>query len=188
MWEQALAEPEAPEGMPMAAFMRDYARGVAFAATGDLAQARQTLARMQAVRETDALAAVMDRQGDIAELLSEIAVQLVEAEVARAEHDDQAEIAHLEAGITAQDALPYTEPPFWHFPLRQALGSAQLRMGDALAAQTAFEEDLVKFPNNGWSLYGLRQARAALGEPTDTLDTAIAQAWQYSDIEPNSGP
>lgn len=188
MWEEALAEPEAPEGMPMAAFMRDYARGVALAATGDLTQAKATLARMQAVRETDALAAVMDRQGDIAELLGEIAVQLVEAEIARAEQDDAAEIAHLEAGVAAQDALPYTEPPFWHFPLRQALGTAQLRMGNPQAAQTAFEEDLVKFPNNGWSLYGLRQARTALGEPTGALETAIAQAWQYSDIEPSSGP
>ncbi|MFV2090430.1 MAG: hypothetical protein ACC642_07235, partial [Pseudomonadales bacterium] len=188
MWEEALAEPAAPEGMPMASFMRDYARGVALAATGDLVQARATLARMQALRETDALAAVMDRQGDIANLLSEIAVRLVEAEIARAEQDEEAEIAHLQAGVAAQDALPYTEPPFWHFPLRQALGNAHLRMGDATAAEASFSEDLEKFPDNGWSLYGLRQAREALGEPTEKLDSAIAQAWQHADIEPGSGP
>ncbi len=188
MWAEALAEPPAPEGMPMASFMRDYARGVALAATGELEQARATLARMQTVRESDALAAVMDRQGDIANLLGEIAVRLVEAEIARAEQNDEAEIAHLQAGVTAQDALPYTEPPFWHFPLRQALGNAYLRMGDPAAAEIAFSEDLEKFPNNGWSLVGLRQVREARGEPTGTLDTAIAQAWQHADIEPSSGP
>jgi tetratricopeptide (TPR) repeat protein len=188
MWEEALAEPEAPEGMPMTAFMRDYARGVALAATGSLDEARETVVRMQAVRETGELDAIMDRQGDIGNLLSEIAVRLVEAEIARAEGDDAAEIDHLKGAIAAQDALPYTEPPFWHFPVRQALGGAYLRMGEGALAAQAFEEDLVKFPNNGWSLVGLRQAREAMGGETGDLDQAIAEAWQHADIEPTSGP
>jgi tetratricopeptide (TPR) repeat protein len=188
MWEEALAEPPAPEGMPMTTFMRDYAQGVALAATGQLDAARENLTRMQAQRDSGELDAVMDRQGDIANLLSEIAMQLVEAEIARNEANDEAEIGHLQAAIAAQDALPYTEPPFWHFPVRQALGSAYLRMGEPELAQTAFEEDLVNFPNNGWSLFGLKQALAAQGEPTDDLEQAVAQAWQYSDIEPTSGP
>ena len=188
MWEEALAEPPAPEGMPMTTFMRDYAQGVALAATGQLDAARENLVRMQAQRDSGELDAVMDRQGDIAHLLSEIAMQLVEAEIARNEGNDGAEIEHLTAAIAAQDALPYTEPPFWHFPIRQALGSAYLRMGKPELAQTAFEEDLVKFPNNGWSLYGLKEALAAQGQPTVELDQAVAAAWQHADIEPTSGP
>jgi len=188
MFEEALAEPEAPEGMPMASFMRDYARGVALAATGDVAAASETAGRMVAMQESGELAAIMDRQGDIGNLLSEIAIRLVQAEIARAENDDAAEIDHLQGAIAAQDALPYTEPPFWHFPVRQALGSAYLRMGKADLARQAFAEDLEKFPNNGWSLYGLRQARIALGEETAELDQAIVQAWQHADIEPTSGP
>jgi tetratricopeptide (TPR) repeat protein len=188
MWEEALAEPEAPEGMPMASFSRDYARGVALAATGDVAGARDVLARMQAQRESGELEAVMDRQGDIAGSLTEIAVRLVAAEIAKAEQDDAAEIEHLKAAVAAQDSLPYTEPPFWHFPVRQALGSAYLRMGEPGLAQTAFEEDLANFPDNGWSLYGLRQAQVALGAETAGLDEAVAQAWQHADIEPTSGP
>ncbi len=188
MWEEALAEPPAPEGMPMTTFMRDYAQGVALAATGQLDAARDNLTRMQAQRDSGELDAVMDRQGDIADLLSEIAMQLIEAEIARAEGNDTAEIEHLQAAIAAQDALPYTEPPFWHFPVRQALGSAYLRMDKPALAQVAFEEDLVNFPNNGWSLFGLKQALTAQGEATDGLEQAVAQAWQYSDIEPTSGP
>lgn len=188
MWEEALAEPPAPEGMPMTTFMRDYAQGVALAATGAVDAARANLVRMQAQRDSGELDAVMDRQGDIANLLSEIAMQLVEAEIARAEGDDAGEIEHLKAAIAAQDALPYTEPPFWHFPVRQALGSAYLRMDQPDLAQVAFEEDLVKFPNNGWSLFGLQQALKAQGAPSDELSEAVAQAWQYSDIEPTSGP
>ena len=188
MWEEALAEPPSPEGMPMASFMRDYARGVALAATGDLAAARATVGSMNQVRGSGELAAVMDRQGDIADLLSEIAVRLVQAEIARAEEDSAGEITHLQAAVDAQDALPYTEPPFWHFPIRQALGSAYLRQGNPEAAATAFQEDLQNFPNNGWSLFGLREAQAALGKPVAELEAAIATAWQYADIEPTSGP
>ncbi len=188
MWEEALAEPPAPEGMPMTTFTRDYAQGVAFAATGQLEEARANLARMQAQRDSGELAAVMDRQGDIADLLAEIAVRLVQAEISRAEGNAEAEIEHLTAAVAAQDSLPYTEPPFWHFPIRQALGSAYLRMDKPELAQTAFEEDLVNFPKNGWSLYGLQQAMAAQGQPTDDLEQAVAAAWQHADIEPTSGP
>jgi tetratricopeptide (TPR) repeat protein len=188
MWDEALAEPPAPEGMPMTTFTRSYAQGVALAATGQVDAAREKLASMQAQRESGELVAVMDRQGDIAELLTEIGLQLVEAEIARAEGNDEAEIDHLQAAVAAQDALPYTEPPFWHFPIRQALGSAYLRMDKPALAQTAFEEDLVNFPNNGWSLYGLKEAMAAQGQPSLDLEQAVAAAWQYADIEPTSGP
>lgn len=188
MWEEALAEPPAPEGMPMTAFMRDYVQGVALAATGETEEARAIIEQMQVLRASGELLAVMDRQGDIANLLTEIAVQLVEAEIAKTEGNGAAEIEHLQAAIAAQDALPYTEPPFWHFPVRQALGTAYLRMGEADLAATAFEEDLVNFPNNGWSLYGLREARAAQGVETPDLDQAVVQAWQHADIEPTSGP
>ena len=68
------------------------------------------------------------------------------------------------------------------------MGSAYLRMGKPELAQTAFEEDLVNFPNNGWSLYGQKEALAAQGQPTDDLEQAVAAAWQHSDIEPTSGP
>lgn len=188
MWQEALDEPEMPEGMPAAAFMREYARGVAQAATGDVAAARKTLEGMWAARNSDDFDAVMDRQGDIGNLLGDIAIELVEAEIARAEQDPAAEILHLQAAVAAQDALPYTEPPFWHFPIRQALGSAFLRAGEPDAAAATFAEDLGNFPNNGWSLHGLHAARTALGQSTADLDGVLEAAWQYSDIEPTSGP
>ncbi|MEM8766510.1 MAG: hypothetical protein AAGE43_03640 [Pseudomonadota bacterium] len=188
MWDEALAEPPAPEGMPMTAFMRDYVQGTALAATGKTDEARAIIEQMQGIRDSGELHAVMDRQGDIADLLTTIALELVEAEIAKTEGNSAAELEHLKAAVAAQDALPYTEPPFWHFPVRQALGTAYLRTGQAELAAATFEEDLVNFPNNGWSLYGLREAHAAQGLETPDLDQAIAEAWQHADIEPTSGP
>jgi tetratricopeptide (TPR) repeat protein len=188
MWPEALAEPAVPEGMPMAAFMRTYARGVAFAATGELDTARVELADLRIQQDSEELSAVMMRRGDIAETLAGIAVALVAAEIAKAEGDAEGEIQQLTAAVAAQDSLPYSEPPFWHFPVRQALGTSYLRMGDSAAATRVFSEDLAKFPRNGWSLYGLKQARLAAGESTEDLEEALASAWQYADIEPTSGP
>lgn len=188
MWEEALAEPSPPEGMPMAAFMRDYVQGVALAALGRTEEASVVLERMQALRKTGELEAVMDRQGDIAQLLSEIATQLVAAEIARAKADGPGEVEHLQAAVAAQDALPYTEPPYWHYPIRQSLGAAYLRLGEPALAEVAFVEDLAYFPDNGWSLYGLQQARVAQGDDGLDLAGAVAAAWQYSDIEPTAGP
>lgn len=188
MWPEALAEPEVPAGMPMAAFMRSYARGVAFAATGELDAARTELADLRIQRDSEELNAVMMRRGDIAETLASIAVALVAADIAKAEGDAEVEIQQLTAAVAAQDSLPYSEPPFWHFPVRQALGTSYLRLGDSAAASKVFREDLAKFPHNGWSLYGLKQARLAAGESTEDLEVALASAWEYADIEPTSGP
>ena len=188
MWPEALAEPEMPEGMPLAAFMRTYGRGVAFAATGELDAARVELADLRNQQDSEELNAVMMRRGDIAETLAGIAVALVAAEIAKAEGDAEGEIQQLTAAVAAQDSLPYSEPPFWHFPVRQALGTSYLRMGDIAAATRVFSEDLDKFPRNGWSLYGLKQARLAAGESTEDLEETLASAWQYADIEPTSGP
>ena len=110
------------------------------------------------------------------------------AEIARAQADGPGEIEHLRAAVTAQDTLPYTEPPYWHYPIRQSLGTAHLRNGEAALAEAVFEEDLADFPDNAWSLFGLQQARVAQGADGAALAEAVAAAWHYSDIEPTSGP
>lgn len=187
MWEEALAVPEPEAGLVIAAFMRHYGRGVAHAALGDHRSAKAELAAMQEILNSGDFRAQMDRQGDIGDILASIASSLVRARIARAEGDSAAEIQHLRDAVASQDSLPYTEPPYWHYPTRQSLGSALLRTGDAAGAAEAFAEDLDNFPRNGWSLHGLTEARRALGEPTAELEAAYRDAWQYADIEPTAG-
>ncbi|NIP15492.1 MAG: hypothetical protein GWM88_12535 [Pseudomonadales bacterium] len=187
MWQEALAVPEPEAGLVIAAFMRHYGRGVAHAALGDTRSANGELAAMQEILASGEFRAQMDRQGDIGDILASIASSLVRARIARADGDAEAEIQHLRDAVASQDSLPYSEPPYWHYPIRQSLGSALLRLGDAAGAAAAFTEDLGKFPKNGWSLHGLAEARRVLGEPTEELEAAHAEAWQYADIEPTAG-
>ena len=50
-------------------------------------------------------------------------------------------------------------------------------------AAAAFQEDLRKFPKNGWGLYGLAQAQDAMGNKTAAAETRrqFDAAWQWSD-------
>ena len=64
------------------------------------------------------------------------------------------------------------EPPTWHYPVRQHLGAVLLAAGRPADAERVYRADLEQWPENGWSLLGLKQALEAQGK---TPDAAAAQ-------------
>ncbi|MCA3255421.1 MAG: hypothetical protein INF91_07385 [Alphaproteobacteria bacterium] len=78
-----------------------------------------------------------------------------------------------------EDRIPYTEPPYWYYPVRQSLGAAQLAAGDADGARQTFLEALSRSRGNGWALYGLAEAERRIGEHADRRATlkALDAAW-----------
>jgi hypothetical protein len=113
-----------------------------------------------------------------------IAANLVTARIARAGNDSFVELAALEDAVALQDSLPYTEPPHWHYPVRQTLGEAQLRAGHYADAAATFAQDLEHFPKNPWSLYGSELAQNGLGTATDDVHQQRIHAWRNADIDP----
>ena len=69
-----------------------------------------------------------------------------------------AAIQDLREAVAIQDTLKYGEPPDWFFPVRESLGAALLKNGDASGAEKVFREDLDRNPRNPRSLFGLQQA------------------------------
>lgn len=187
LWEEALAEAPPPADLPLAQAMWHYAHGMAYASTGRLVEAQSSLAELQQLQSNGTLEALVVRQGHpVAPTLLNIATHLVAARIAQLQKLDGVELEQLSNAVAAQDSLPYTEPPFWHFPVRQELAAAQLRQGDAAAAAATYRADLVKFPRNGWSLYGLLQAQPQ-AQDAAALTAELETAWKYSDIEPTAG-
>ncbi len=187
MWNEALAAPAPAEGLPYAEAMRHYGRGLAFAAKGELAAAQTELAALEAIRSSGELERVVLRRADISDTLVGIAARLVRAGMAKQQGDDDEEIEQLRAAVASQLSLPYSEPPFWHYPIRQSLGTALLRHGDAEAAEEVFAADLGEFPENGWSLHGLSQALAGRGAATAAVQARLEASWRNADIEPSTG-
>lgn len=81
-------------------------------------------------------------------------------------------IAAYREAVAIQDALPYMEPPYWYYPVRQSLGVALLRAGQLDQAEQVFRTSLVRTPSNGWALRGLMEVYRVRG---DTAALAAAR-------------
>ncbi len=184
MWKEVLALPDAPESLPFTMAMQHYGRGLAHAALGNVAAAEQELAALNALAASETLTGMnMRRPGVVGDLLG-IATSLVEARIRRQSGDQSGELQALHRAVAHQDTLPYSEPPLWHYPVRQTLGEAQVRAGDFTAASATFAEDLIHFPMNPWSLYGKELAHKGMGKNTAAIEQQRRNAWKNSDIDP----
>ena len=184
MWQEVLDLPMPAANLPFALAMSHYGRGLAQAALGNLEGASTELAALQDLAGQDRLRLLNMRRPGVVSDLTGIAESLVRARIARDEGNASAELAALQQAVAHQDALPYTEPPLWHYPVRQTLGEAQIRAGEFSAAKETFAEDLIHFPANPWSLFGLELAQRQLGENVGELTDQRKHAWRNSDIDP----
>lgn len=182
LWDELLATPAPDSRIP--GLHGGYLYGVAMAqaATGHIPDARASLGSLNALiagLPTDTPAG----QNQLKEVLS-IASAMIEARIASAERRPRDEIEWLRKAVAAEDRIAYDEPKNWFVPTRHALGAALLRSGAAQEAETAYREDLMQNPANGWALYGLRTALAAQGKSAEAESVAAEakKAWRYADI------
>jgi tetratricopeptide (TPR) repeat protein len=176
--ETILALPAPDRGFPYVTAMWHYARGVAYAALGNVAAAQREAASITAL-ESDPAIADLAAGGIPAQEVLRIAVLVVGGRIAQAQGDLAGAVDRFERAVALEDALPYMEPPFWYYPVRQSLGAALLLQGEAKRAAEAFRDSLARTPNNGWALYGLREAQAALGDKPGAgeTDRLLGAAW-----------
>lgn len=175
-WDQILSEPLPPEDLRFSLAMAHYARGVAFAAKGEGADAR---AALDLVTE----AAANFPEGDNKTAL-EIAQHSLAGEIDLRGGDPNGAIAHFGIAAELEDGLTYSEPPTWYYPVRQSLGTALLGAGRAEDAERVYREDLERFPDNGWSLYGLYSSLEEQGkaEEAEEVEARFQIAWQNADV------
>ena len=184
MWQEVLDLEKPSANIPYARAMYHYGRGLAFAATNKLSEAEAELATLVELGNTDELKNMVMRRPAVTQDLLGIAQSLVRARIQRSQGNMDKELAALKQAVKHQDTLPYTEPPLWHYPVRQTLGEAQMRNGDFAGALVTFNEDLHHFPVNPWSLYGVELAHQGLGRDTNDAKLARQKAWRNADIEP----
>jgi tetratricopeptide (TPR) repeat protein len=99
--------------------------------------------------------------------------------VAQAKGDKSEAVARFEEAAGLQDKLPYTEPPYWYYPIRQSLAAALLQAGRHAEAKQQFELALRKAPANGWSYYGLAELHKAQGNTAAAkkAEADLAKTW-----------
>lgn len=182
-WDEMLAEPAPLDRHLYLKGTWMYARGLAFAGKGDLAAAERTLGELRAVASDPSLSFTLFSPNTAAAVLA-IAPEALAGEIAvrKGEHDRA--IAHFERAVRLEDGLVYTEPAEWHYPPRQALAAVLLAAGRAGEAETVYWEDLRRNPENGWSLFGLKQALDAQKRTEDAalVEARRAKAWSRADV------
>ena len=172
-----LADPG--DKFPFVRAMWHYARGVAHAAKGDLDAARAEATRISEINQTADFEMLLAWYVPAPDILR-IARHVLEGRIAQAEGNLDQAIKEFQVAVQIQEALPYMEPEYWYYPVRQSLGASLLMAGRVEEAVTTFQAALIDAPNNAWALYGLMQAyeaqddRAAAAETEKLFDEAWA--------------
>ena len=149
-----LAIPDPGPDLVLVKSMWHYARAIAYARKGAMADSRSEIEAIGAIERSADFKPITD-WGVPAREIVQTAHAVAAARLADAQGDLPAAIASYRKAVAIQDSLPYTEPPHWYYPVRQSLGAALLRSGQLDEAENVFRASLVRTPSNGWALSGL---------------------------------
>jgi tetratricopeptide (TPR) repeat protein len=183
-WDQLLAMPQPPAAMQTATVFWHFARGMALAAKGKVAEAEaEHHIVSEATDKTPPDQVFAMPVNNKAKDVLTIATNVLGAKIAMAKHDSPNAIALLRKAVAIQDTLKYDEPPDWFYPVRESLGAALLLNGNAAEAEKVFRDDLDRNPRNPRSLFGLAETLRAQKRTYDAqfVDKQFQSNWKGSD-------
>lgn len=190
-WAEILAEPlpADPDLYCVTTAMQHYARGLAYAATTQVAAAAAEQARFQAAfaRVPETRSIFNNKCTDILA----IAAAMLAGELEYRRGRPASAFDHLRRAVALDDGLPYDEPWGWMQPARHALGALLLEQNQVDEAAQVYRADLgldqtlsrpSQHPENVWALHGYVECLRRLGRPAEAaaaqarLDLALARA------------
>ncbi len=182
-WDEVLKVPAPAKDAPVTTVLRHFARGVAFAGKGKVAEAERERAQFASTAKSTPGETPFGL--NTAASVFKIAEHTLDAWIAEAKRDRRAAIEHWRNAVAAHDALNYDEPPGWYYPVRESLGAALLLAGKAAEAENVFRKDLELNPHNGRSLFGLAESLKKQGKTQDALSVRkeFDAAWKNADTK-----
>jgi len=173
-----LALPDPGTAIPYVQAMWHYARGIANVTRRDLSAATAEASAIEALART-ADFSLLKTAGIPASDVLELARSVIEGRVALAQGDANKAIERFEQAAGLQETLPYMEPPYWYYPVRQSLAVALMQAGRLDDAESQFRRALARAPNNGWSYYGLAELYRTRGdaEAARKAEVELAKTW-----------
>ncbi|MGZ4837877.1 MAG: tetratricopeptide repeat protein [Terriglobales bacterium] len=184
-WDDVLALPQPDDALPMSNGAWHYARGLALASRGKLAEAKAELQALQKLAPAMAKVPTMAPGPNNATIIPNLEAHLVESRIAWAHGNKDAAIQHMREAVKLQDDMDYTEPPDWFYPTRESLGGELLQAGRSAEAEKVFRDDLQRNPRNPRSLFGLMRALKAQGREHDAewVGQQFGAAWKDADTK-----
>jgi len=182
-WQEILRHPMPEKNLQMAQAFWRYARGVAYASTGQIGRAQAE--RQALLAAIAALPPATPFGYNSAATVLGIAADCIAARIAEKGGHWAEAIAVWKKAVALQDSLAYDEPADWFYPIRESLGGALLRGGQYMAAEAVFREDLTKNPRNPRSLFGLEKALEGQHRTREAawVRMAFDRAWRDADVK-----
>ena len=165
--------------------IRHYARGMAYAAKGNLDKAN---AELEAVKTLETDSVLIGKKffniNEISKLVY-IARYVLEGEIAFKNSEFDKSIKLYKAAAKMEDSLKYNEPPDWFFSVRHLLGHVLMEAGKYAEAEKIYLEDLKKLKKNGWALMGLYQSLKKQNKDlkAEKVKEQFDKAWQFAERE-----
>ncbi len=196
-WQEILDTPLPADAdlMCVTTAMMRYARGIAYAATGEVSQALEEQSRFEAAVERVPDTRFVFNNSCLDTLA--IADEMLSGEIEYRRKNYDVAFAHLRRSIELDDDLTYDEPWGWMQPTRHAYSALLLERGRLEEAEAVYRADLgldrtlpraYQHPDNVWSLHGFHECLSKLGKVEEAgiiklrLDLALAR----TDVEINA--
>ena len=176
-WDEVLKAPAPDSKLLLSRAFWHYGRALALAANDKGNEAAEEQRAFEAVRK-EVPARAMPGNNTSDKVLG-VAAAVLEARLA---NDPDTATTHWRRAVELEDALAYGEPPDWYYPVRESLGAALLRAGQAAEAEQVFREDLKRSRRNGRSLFGLMESLKAQRKVAESelVSREFARAWKQA--------
>lgn len=168
-----------------ARLLSDFAKGMAYAKTGNTVQANKCLEQLRKEQQ-DSILKINEPTNSSPYEASFVAENILSANIFFQAKKYSEALTAIKTAIRAEDSLIYSEPKDWMLPARQYLGAFLLQLNKPKEAETIYREDLVWNPGNGWSLLGLYQSLKAQNRSyeLDKLQQLYRQSFSQADVLP----
>jgi tetratricopeptide (TPR) repeat protein len=192
-WRDIIDEPMAgdPGLNVMTSAMQHYAKGVAHATLGNVADAETE--REHFHRHFETIPPERRFVSNPARASLEVGAALLDGELDYHQGKHQTAYAHLRRAVELDDNLSYTEPWAWMHPPRHALAALLLDQGHLEEAEQVYRDDLglsgiiqrcALHPGNVWALHGLVECLRRRGEHQERpeLEQKLGAALAKADV------
>ena len=187
----ALELPKDPALWCVTTAMTYYAKGVALAATGRVAEAAAARESFLAAVKTVPASRTLFNNTCL-DILA-VAEAMLDGELEYRRGNIELAFEHLRKAVKLDDSLPYDEPWGWIQPTRHAYGALLLEQGRVEEAAAVYSADLglddtlpraLQHRNNVWSLHGYHECLRKLGRDAEAriLEQQLQLATAVADV------
>ena len=183
-WDDILSTPDPGPDRQLHRAFRQYARAMALAGQGKLAEAVVEQKQFESLRKAvppESQFMINNKSSDILAL----AAATLDAQVAWARGEKEQAIQAWRQAVKLESKIQYDEPPAWFYPVRQSLAATLLRSGRSREAESVFRAAIGKQPRDGRLLFGLWQSLTAQKRDSEAalVEQQFNAAWKDATVK-----